>query len=1832
MTQLTGSPALPSEIRRTLRAMLWRAKVLAIVRGLAVLVAAMLGAILLAVAADRFLMGYIERYVILYEWPIRLGVTLTILVGVVATTVVTVVVPLLRNYSDASVARAIEAAHPELEERLSSTVELLSSEDPFIVRGSDTLIHMLTEQARSRASGLRLRGILRWERAARYWSVTLLVALLVGGIAYRRPDQLLLSLKRLVIANLQRVGQADLVVEGQADRIVPEGEPVRIEARAQGRVPDRVWLLVRSEDDRLRTLTMAAGQAGDGSFACTIPRAYGTWRYQVRSRDSHTAWHEVRAVPRPRVVGIEARVSPPDYVGGRQRTIDPLADSIKVLRHSRVMITVQANKPLSDCVLEWDDGTASPLRIAEDGELHYAGEWVALTDRSFRVLLVDRYRLDNIAPRRYRIRVVHDRPPSVSIRQPGRRVTLQAKDRLPVQFRARDDHAVAKAELLLRIGDADPLVREIPLPERGRKRFEKTVTIDLGKHDLTHTRLVGYRIRVFDTLPPSLDNGPQIAVTPEYEIAIDQGAQTFKMQMLKNVRKRFKAALEEIQKRLEAAKKQATSLQEASKKAVLLGEEAKAALDKTSEELRETAGLAYETAELTAYTDYRKLGEILAEEVTRQHIEPAQRSLAEALLTGDESTKRTELIGRAGFEIDRALVRLAKLMEQFDDAAAYQETAQALADAAERQADLADRIAKLSGPMEALDGPEGMPSSFPSLSADAQEQAIQEARRPSTRAAATLPTEADSAGSVRDALTSLTKEQQELLEATQELVSLHPELTQPVLEAQQERSKSLLEQLAALRKRQEELIALAKEQHTRDALSAQRTQLAKRQRSLAEEVRQWNQKNADALKALGLDPPLPEEMIAAADKIVAERIGEAHDQQKAVSDSLRHLAQEATAASRKLSKDVPDPKPVQSKAQEASGIAKRIGVLSTEQKRLARQTAQAEERKRSHQDSTARAERALAREIAELAEDQAKLNERAKETLDRAASSKAAGERAVRSDVLKQMHHASERLQKGRVDGAVGLQDEAARGLELAGTVAEDAVQAAKKAQQAHAACLKKWQTDEAKRQASLKAYAAETERRAKAVEAWRAAEARRKAALAKWMADHSPKTKDETKKANTSQPSSRTATTRPTTSRPSGPAVAKATSKPTAPPKALRTATPRPKFSPLAKPSEKPAPRPESKEALWNEQDLKRVEGIAKAADTLAKEQARLARRARAVAKRREQLETAESDRQAQTAKDAASLRKAQHDLHRDTAQLMAQASRVDPSIQKRIGEHPPHVPMQQASASLRREAFAQAKKPQQTAVEQLDALQRALEAEEKRATAQAATVREEAKQVLSKAQRAETLGKQAQSLVSQQEAIEKDSRRLARRVKPLGPPLTDEIVGDVLKQQRELAAEAAKLSDELAKPQLARGLEMPAQPDPRAQMAAIAASEAAKELDQLFRARQKDPSGGTAAARRGKTAQAKTARQLGRLVEKLQEPPLEDPARWEQQAVESYLRVQQAERAAVLMERQERLARELDSALAGRPMEAVAVEEKVLRRRVDEFAQMVDFLSDQIELMESNVPDLKPKVLATAQQARDLLSKTAGEAMDTAARRLTEDKAGQALPAMEQAEQAVSKASRLLGTLQAQVARAAKKAPRAVGPSQEELSQQLTDSMMDQYDALQRMLQAQQASDDGTITDPAEAAHRAMMEKLSVQAARAAAGANAARMQASAREFLEAAWQAAGEESFDPDQALLVPGVPTGQGNWRIIVPDSTILDLEMMGLTQSDWAVLPGTLREEVIQAAQDKAPAAYREVIRRYFKVVSQQAGGGLDRPLLDDTIQVDEAGAKGIPPSAPKRKK
>ncbi|MEM1442329.1 MAG: hypothetical protein AAGF67_08305, partial [Verrucomicrobiota bacterium] len=130
---------LPQPILDKLQSMIQRIRRLLFLRGLSATLAVALACLLLIMAID----AAVTLFSPMSRWALSLA-GLAITLGAAWWFLVR---PLSRKLTLTHMARILEIRHPELQERISTAVELLSSDDPESVKGSEELFSAVVDSA-----------------------------------------------------------------------------------------------------------------------------------------------------------------------------------------------------------------------------------------------------------------------------------------------------------------------------------------------------------------------------------------------------------------------------------------------------------------------------------------------------------------------------------------------------------------------------------------------------------------------------------------------------------------------------------------------------------------------------------------------------------------------------------------------------------------------------------------------------------------------------------------------------------------------------------------------------------------------------------------------------------------------------------------------------------------------------------------------------------------------------------------------------------------------------------------------------------------------------------------------------------------------------------------------------------------------------------------------------------------------------------------------------------------------------------------------------------------------------------------------------------------------------------------------------------------------------------------------------------------------------------------------------------------------------------------------------------------------------------------------------
>lgn len=420
--------------------------------------------------------------------------------------------PLLARYQLGDVAREVDEAIPELEERWSTVAEYSENDDPLEMRGAEAMIQKVAREAADLDHVVSADAVAKTDsvRHGAYILGGISAVLLLAMVADWQQTSVLIRRFWMPAANIS-VTQVTAVT---GDTLVGQGEPLHLQATVKNRPQASALLFMRyaNGDTPEPVELFPPGKGDQTTFTHEVPAVEESFEYRIRSGDGQTAWHKVTVVERPRIAAIDFRITPPAYSQLEAVHQQGLPRKIKALEGSRLDVSFQASTALSTFEMLLGDDQSAMLSANGDGK--YVFSTLLTKPLTLSPLLTSEHGLKNDSPPTCRVIVYRDRAPRVKVTTPDAEIAVRPDDTVTVEFAAKDDFGITKAELVVYDGhgpDAKELkVIEIPLNDQeGAEAITGEVDLDLKEFDLKHGTEISYAVRVFDTKQTMSDTRPE---------------------------------------------------------------------------------------------------------------------------------------------------------------------------------------------------------------------------------------------------------------------------------------------------------------------------------------------------------------------------------------------------------------------------------------------------------------------------------------------------------------------------------------------------------------------------------------------------------------------------------------------------------------------------------------------------------------------------------------------------------------------------------------------------------------------------------------------------------------------------------------------------------------------------------------------------------------------------------------------------------------------------------------------------------------------------------------------------------------------------------------------------------------------------------------------------------------------------------------------------------------------------------------------------------------------------------------------------------------------------
>jgi hypothetical protein len=636
-----------------------------------ILATAFLAGLLLIMAADYFFapLPDFARWALFSAWIV-----------IFAFAAKRVLAPLFRKITLVQIARWIETRHPEMEERLSTVLEL-SKNDTGV---SPELLEALGKAANEdithvdpRIEVKSAQKRLPWKKPAAALAVILLLCLVIW------PKEVSRLLVRAVapFSDIGNAGAVKFTID-PGNLEVMEGDAIRIRVRFTG--DDRQIGLVMKMNDGTETTQPLVRDGKD--FLYTLDPARQSFTYHVVSGRARSDRFNATVWPLPRLTNPRVELSYPAYTGLLKNKA-PLGQGIEAVEGTEVRLEADLNTRVQLATLEinGEPATTGP-ELSGGAPHHLAFTWkLAAAHTGEAVIKLKNHLGREMEALRFPIEVLPDLEPQVVVVSPTKKeIRVRPDELLRIQYEVTEDFAVKSTALEINAGGdrGESIALDLPfaVKETRPPRFDGSATASVGQ---LRSRFPGkdqlkLRIRAEDGRPADL-GGPGVGFSEWLTIRIDRNAESLARQELRAEHDEAREKLEKAIQEARQAKDQIDGLREEVKKEQMQ-ENAVKRLEQTTEKL---ASAEEKIAELAKEMELG-VHAAKADEVAKaaEQLERSKESLENAPLQ-DQAQERGEQLEEAKKDAEAAIKQLEEVRnaidrdrEKVEDLARVQELAQ----------------------------------------------------------------------------------------------------------------------------------------------------------------------------------------------------------------------------------------------------------------------------------------------------------------------------------------------------------------------------------------------------------------------------------------------------------------------------------------------------------------------------------------------------------------------------------------------------------------------------------------------------------------------------------------------------------------------------------------------------------------------------------------------------------------------------------------------------------------------------------------------------------------------------------------------------------------------------------------------------------------------------------------------------------------------------------------------------------------------------------------------------------------------------------------------------
>lgn len=457
--------------------------------------------------------------------------------------------PVMRSIGAVQLARWVEHRHPEMQERISTALELEGQQAGV----SAGLLDELRQAASNDAVAVDTRAEVRSVSTTRKWvrPAFALICVLFALIAIW-PTQSTRLLVRAVapFSSLGNAGAAAFTIQPGSIELL-EGDRFSLTVGYSGE--ESSMALITEWENGQRSQEIISRQGND--FLYELNPVRKSFRYKLRAGRAESDAYSVTVWPVPALVDARIEITPPEYLGLIAHS-EPLSDQHSAVSGARFRLLSQTNTAIESVqIISQEKVLADATITTASGISQLECQWTIEEPGLHECIIRGKHRLGReFDLHHFVIEVREDLPPQVVLLSPlQKELKLRMDEILELRYEITEDFSLVRNAIELNDGKDKTLAlgQNLPPLVDGSKPPRYRGECELSVGDLI-SRMGGareFRLRVkAQDAKPSERSGPGIGYSEWVKIRIDENAESLVRQEL---RQQHEGAMQEIDKAIQ---------------------------------------------------------------------------------------------------------------------------------------------------------------------------------------------------------------------------------------------------------------------------------------------------------------------------------------------------------------------------------------------------------------------------------------------------------------------------------------------------------------------------------------------------------------------------------------------------------------------------------------------------------------------------------------------------------------------------------------------------------------------------------------------------------------------------------------------------------------------------------------------------------------------------------------------------------------------------------------------------------------------------------------------------------------------------------------------------------------------------------------------------------------------------------------------------------------------------------------------------------------------------------------------------------------------------------